>query len=418
MSKNWNRIKVFRKKVSWSLAGNLIYAISQWGIISIIARYGSAEDLGIYSLGLAVTAPIILFFNFQLRVILATDTNEEFNFPKYLGGRIVHLTLAYIIIICISLLYSKDTITLFVILLIGLVKYVESLSDICMGYFQRKSRIDLIGRSQFFRGLFSMLFFGVFYILTKSIVISILILLIVMVLRLIFYDFRNLSRFTLYKPIFDQNAIKQIKWFFPLGLTSLISSLNTNIPRYFLDHYTSVADVGVFSALYYILVASNMLISPISLLAAPRIAKTLKSKTVRPFIKINIQLFLIAILGSLLIVVPIFIRGDLILTLLYGGEYALYQDTFLIISSTLVFGFLVAFLNISVIAARAIRIQPIINTVTVIVTIVAGFLLIKSFGIYGAAWTLFISRLTQTFLYIILFVYIVINKISKEKTMR
>lgn len=66
MSKNWNRIKVFRKKVSWSLAGNLIYAISQWGIISIIARYGSAEDLGIYSLGLAVTAPIILFLTFNL----------------------------------------------------------------------------------------------------------------------------------------------------------------------------------------------------------------------------------------------------------------------------------------------------------------------------------------------------------------
>jgi len=406
----WKKIKKNRKKLSWSLGGNIVYALSQWAIITIIARFGSVEDLGIYSLGLAITAPIVLFFSFQLRTIVATDRKNEYDFSQYYGGRIIHLTLSYFIIIPVAFLYSNDLKTIMVIILMGLVKYFEALSDICMGFFQKKSRIDLIGKSQFNRGIFSIVFVGILYIPSQDIIISILGLLFVMILRLVFYDIKHLKSYVNVSPVFDQSSLQLMKLGLPLGITSLISSLNTNIPRYYLDYFVGIEYVGIFSALYYVLIASNMLITPITLLAAPKIANAYNQKTTKSFLNINIQLFVFSLITFLIVITPILFQGELILTILYGESYAVYERTFIIISYSLLFGFLVAFLSLSTIAARKIKIQPLVNLITLIVTLVAGYFLISLHGIEGAAWTILISRFIQAILYFCLFLFIIYRK--------
>ncbi|MBM7599930.1 O-antigen/teichoic acid export membrane protein [Virgibacillus halotolerans] len=409
MSEKFNGIKI-KSKLTWSLGGNIVYALSQWLIITIIAKFGSAEDLGIYSLGLALTAPIVLFFSFQLRTILATDSKDEFTFSQYYGGRILHLTLSYVVIIPIAIIYSNDSVTRSIILLMGLVKYVESLSDICMGYFQKQSRIDLIGKSQLYRGILTVIIVGFIYIYTQNIILSISGLLIVMVLRLVLYDIKHLKPFTKVSPVFGRSSLKLMKMGLPLGLTALIGSLNTNIPRYFLDYYSSIEEVGIYSALYYVLIASNMLITPISLLAAPRIANAYNQKGRKAFTNVNIQFLTFAIIAFLIIFIPIIFQSELILTIIYGEDYASYTNSFIIISFSLLFGFLSAFLNLSVISARLIRIQPFINLIATVITLITGYYLISLYGIYGAAWSLLISRFIQFFLYLVLLLYIIRRK--------
>src|SRR5699024_2461728 len=139
-----NKIKILTKKLSWSFTGNVIFALSQWGIITIIARFGSPDDLGIYSISLAITAPIILFFNFQLRLVLVTDATESYTFSDYFSSRIIHMLFAYIVIIVVAILYSDNFSLVLVILFMGLAKLFESLSDICLGYFQKIGNIEHI----------------------------------------------------------------------------------------------------------------------------------------------------------------------------------------------------------------------------------------------------------------------------------
>ena len=406
----WKKIKKNQGKLSWSLGGNIVYALSQWLIITIIARFGSVEDLGVYSLGLAITAPVVLFFSFQLRTIVATDAKNEYYFSQYYGGRIIHLTLSYLVIIPVAFIFSDDLKTIIVILLMGLVKYFEALSDICMGFFQKQSRIDLIGKSQLNRGIFSIVFVGLLYIPSQSIIISISGLLFVMILRLFLYDIKHLKLYVNVTPKFDRSSLELMKIGLPLGITSLISSLNTNIPRYFLDYFSGVEYVGIFSALYYVLIASNMLITPISLLAAPRIARAYNQETTKPFLNMNIKLFIFSLVIFVIVILPIFFHGERILTILYGEDYSVYEKPFIIISFSLLFGFLIAFLNLSLIAARSIRIQPLINVITSIVTLVVGYYIIGLYGINGAAWTVLISRFTHFLLYLALFLYIIHKK--------
>ena len=47
-----------RADFAWTLAGNVVYAASQWAILSLTAKLGSAELLGQYALVMALTAPV------------------------------------------------------------------------------------------------------------------------------------------------------------------------------------------------------------------------------------------------------------------------------------------------------------------------------------------------------------------------
>lgn len=405
-----NKLNNLRTKLSWSLGGNLTYALSQWLIITVIARFGSTEDLGIYSLGLAITAPIVLFFSFQLRTILATDSEDEYKFPQYLGSRIVHLTLSFIMIVPIAILYDNDKKTIIVILLMGLVKYIEALSDICMGYFQKNGRVDLIGKSQFYRGITTAFIVSILYISTQNIVLSIIGLLFVMLLRFILYDIRKLKPYTKVVPVFESSWHKLMKMAFPLGVASLISSLNTNIPRYFLDYFWGVEEVGIFSALYYVLIAGNMFLTPISLLAAPRIANAYNKATINSFVKVNIQLSAIVTIIFFVFISLILTKGELILTILYGKEYAFYLESFIVLSFSLLFGFLTTFFALSAVAARVIKIQPFVNFMVMIVTILASYYCIRFNGILGASYSLLISRIFQMLFSLGLLLFIIWTK--------
>jgi O-antigen/teichoic acid export membrane protein len=410
-----NKIKKIQDKLSWALGGNLVYALSQWLIITIIARNGSGEDLGIYSLGLAITAPIVLFFSFQLRTIVATDTKNDFSFSQYLGGRITHLTLSFILIVPIAILYSDNNKTIIIIIIMGIIKYVEALSDICMGYFQKIGKIDLIGKSQFYRGLTTSVIMCLLYIYTQNLIISCLGLLIVMLLRYIYYDIKNLKPLTVFKPIFGQSSITLMIMTFPLGAASLISSLNTNIPRYFLDYFGGVEEVGVFSALYYVLIAGNMVLTPISLLAAPKIADAYNKDSVSTFIKINVKLASLVSLIFLFFFVIVLFKGELIITILYGEEYSKYVDEFIVISFSLLFAFVTTFFALSTVAARVITLQPIINIIVLVVTLISSYLLISEYSILGASYSLLISRFFQMICSLGLLLYIISKKKSEVK---
>ena len=74
---------------TWVLAGNIFYSACQWMIVVVLAKLGTPQKLGEYAWGLAVSAPIVLFANFQLRSLLASDLADRFRFSQYLTFRLV-----------------------------------------------------------------------------------------------------------------------------------------------------------------------------------------------------------------------------------------------------------------------------------------------------------------------------------------
>src|SRR5689334_8730460 len=91
-----------RRNFSWTFIGNAVYAGCQWGMLVVLAKLGSPEMVGQFTLGLAVTAPIIMFTNLQLRSVQATDAKKQYIFSDYLGLRLTSVAIALLIIVVIS----------------------------------------------------------------------------------------------------------------------------------------------------------------------------------------------------------------------------------------------------------------------------------------------------------------------------
>jgi len=108
-----------RVNFSWTFAGNVIYAACQWGILVVLAKLGSPKMVGQFALGSAITAPVIMFTNLQLRAVQATDAKDEYSFGDYFSLRLLTTALAFLIIVCIAALSGYSMITAMVILAVG-----------------------------------------------------------------------------------------------------------------------------------------------------------------------------------------------------------------------------------------------------------------------------------------------------------
>jgi len=142
--------------------GNAFYSLCQWGIIALLAKLGSTKMVGQFTLGLAITAPIIMFTNLQLRTVQATDANDEYTFYEYFTLRLILTLLGLLLITGITLISNYHSETILVILLVGFCKAVESISDIFYGLFQKHERMDRIGKSKIMRGFISLPMLGHF----------------------------------------------------------------------------------------------------------------------------------------------------------------------------------------------------------------------------------------------------------------
>lgn len=108
-----------RRNFSWTFIGNAVYAACQWGMLVMLAKLGSPEMLGQFTLGLAVTAPVLMFTNLQLRIVQATDAKRQYLFSDYFGLRLLGTGLAMLVIAAITALSRYTWETSLVILLVG-----------------------------------------------------------------------------------------------------------------------------------------------------------------------------------------------------------------------------------------------------------------------------------------------------------
>src|SRR5699024_6283684 len=225
----------------------IFYALTQWGVLMTIAKLGNPEMVGIFTLGLALTAPIVLLMRFNLRVAVASDSNSDFQFSEYFSSRVIATVVFLITMSVVSILYSSDYNTALVILILSFAKSIESISDILHGQMQKHERLDMTAKSQIIKGLLSLGIFAYLMYITGNLVLSTLGFMVSWLLILIVYDFKNVCLFGEITFTFNkQQQLRLLKLTIPLGLAQLIASLNANVPRYFIESVHGAETLGFF----------------------------------------------------------------------------------------------------------------------------------------------------------------------------
>jgi O-antigen/teichoic acid export membrane protein len=393
-----------RRNFSWTFIGNTVYAGCQWGMLVVLAKLGNPEMVGQFTLGLAVTAPVIMFTNLQLRAVQATDAKKQYLFRDYLGLRLLGTTLALIIIATITFISGYQWETSLIILLLGLAKGFESISDVYYGLIQQHERMDRMAISLMIKGLLSLLLLGMGVYISDQLVWGVLGLVLAWAAVLVGYDIpsgayilKRLSfdRFVL-RPRWHLKTLSRLVWLaLPMGFVMMLISLNTNIPKYFIDGYLGQRELGVFAAVSYLMVAGSMVVNALGQSASPRLAKYYVTGNGTAFRRLLLQLVGIAFLIGGLGVIVVLVAGRQILTILYRPEYAQYTNVFVLLMIAAGIEYISSFLGYGMTAARYFRIQmPLFTSVSAIASVVCLWL-IPLWGLQGAAIALIVAAIVQ-----------------------
>lgn len=386
-----------KENFSWNLLGSIVYSLSQFLILVLLNKLGSPLMVGLYSLGLAFSTPIIMFTNLQLRQIQATDTSDEYIFNDYFALRIITGFIATVITIIVLVISNYDMYKSIIILLVLLNKIIDSYSDVIFGKLQQCERMDYIGKSRVIKGILTLIIMGVILNLTQNLILSLIAINFTWLLIFWFYDKNKIKLYISdFSPTFNFKKMKNLSVLaFPLGIVMMLNSLDTNLPRIIVEKFLGEEALGYFASIAYLIVAGNLFIQSVGQAFMPIMAKLYKNNSIKTFKRIVfILIFLGMSTGAIGLIISLFF-GEFILTVLYDVSYSKYSYILILIMISGMFSYSASFLGYSITAMRLFRIQPYIGFVGVVVTLVSSVIFIPQYGLSGAAYTLIVGSITH-----------------------
>jgi O-antigen/teichoic acid export membrane protein len=180
----------------------------------------------------------------------------------------------------------------------------------------------------------------------------------------------------------------------PLGGVATLVSLNTNIPRYFLQHYLGFADQGIYASLAYLVVAINLIVTALSVSVTTRLASMFAEGARKQFVRLLLKL---SMLGVLVIAVGVplsLLVGRPLLTLLYRREYADHVGLLAILIAATGVSTIGSFLFCGITAARSFRAQVPAYFAALLTGTAGAAFLIPRWGLMGAGIAVLISATT------------------------
>jgi O-antigen/teichoic acid export membrane protein len=388
-------IPSLRANFTWTLAGNVLYGACQWGMLSVLAKLGNASIVGQFTLGLAVSAPVFMFTNLQLRAVQATDVNVEHGFANYFTLRLLATLCGLVVIVALLPFAGNSLIVRLVILMVAVSKCIECISDVTAGLLQREEELKRVAISLMIRGVGSVLAFSATFAYFRNLALSVTAMCGVWLAVVLLYDVPNVRRLLGHHDTFfrfDWRALSRLTMLgLPLGWVVLFGSLNVNIPRYFLQHYLGLADQGIFASLAYLVVAINLVVAALGVSVTTRLARLFADRDRGQFVRLMTKLSMFGLLIAVAGVPLTFLVGRPLLTLLYRREYADHvglMALFVVITGLTSMG---NFFFCGLTAARSFHVQVPVYFAQMVIGVAGAALLVPRYGMIGAAMGLLLS---------------------------
>jgi len=379
----------------WMLSGNVLYAACQWGIIVALAKLGTPEQVGEYALGMAVSAPIVLFANFQLRALLASDVNSQFTLSQYLSFRFASLSGAMAVVAAVAIASQSLSFRAAMIVMVGLAQALEFVSDTYYGLMQKRERLDRISRSLMTKGPFSLGMLCLAMYLTHSVFWAVMGLMAGRLAILLLWDSRlNFAAgpgnvFQIERRFrfgWDPNAMARLlRAAAPLGIISMLVSLNSSIPRYFVEAHLGSAELGIFSAIVSLLTTGSLVVSAFGqsiFLPVARACATFNRWKFRSYVVYAVAM------GGLLgagAVIAASLFGQSILARIFRPEYGQRASVLVPLTIAGMMNFVASGLGFIVTAARSLRPQIPVLIATAAASAGTAAFAVPRYGLYGAA---------------------------------
>jgi O-antigen/teichoic acid export membrane protein len=406
--------KSLKANFVFALAGNLLYTISQYLILTLLIKNFSSGEVGSYLYAISFVSPIVIPFDMQLRSFYVTEKKDGLSFHDYQGFRLVSNAVALLVII-LSAFVLKPALA-WVITLVGISKVIESQSDMYYAAAQKAERMDYISYSKFFKGLSALALVAVCIYAKLGINEILIAWSLLWLIFLLAFDARITLRLAgigrrlglvFRKRVF----LSIIKLALPVLLLSFVDKFAANYPNYVIESKLGLSAVAIFGAIIYFRSIGAQVINPMGAVIAPRLADYWSNGRHADFMNLlkrtTFSAFLLGIAG--IAVAALF--GKWILPLLYTEEYAAYTDLLILVMVYCLATYMYVFTGTAITCLRMHWIKLPIHLISF--AVLAGLMLYSGKGLtlHAVVINMIVSETVMLILYTVSFL-VLFNKIK------
>ncbi|WP_270210623.1 lipopolysaccharide biosynthesis protein [Streptococcus anginosus] len=328
----------------WNLLGNLAASGVSVLYLLIVTRLTSAKVADQFSLANSIGTLWIVIGLFQVRNYQGTDVNQKHSFIGYFQTRLITIlamlvTLYPYLYIVGEGRYSFETILLTFLMI--LYRMWDAVSDLFQGLFQQRERMDIAGKTMFYRYSTSVVVLFLSILLSKSVIVGLFSLVIWNGLVIIFYETSFLKYFETiqWKELFSSNYKKDIKDIFlacwPLFVNGFILLYILNEPKIIIEKGLNqgVLQTGMQRD-FNILFMPVFFMSLIILMVRPLITQMAilwNREKYAEFSLIVKKLLLYLFIGGIAVTIVAYFIGTPILSLVFGVALSQYTLPFAIL---------------------------------------------------------------------------------------
>lgn len=309
------------KKISWTFTSNLVTAFVKWLMLIMIAKWLTPADVGVYALALAITSPLALFANMKLRSLYVNA--EAAHYHAYSVARNIVALFSFIALLLLAFFAYHDA--WLIIAMVGLSKLFELVSDFMYALAHRAQDMARLSKQIVIKQLLLIaLFIGslmwshdLLTALTVQVVVQLCYLAVETKLFVKRYPFERTISLSLVWSILALGL--------PLGITQLVVSFNTFLPRYALELFSTSTMLGYFSAIAYVTVIANILMGAISQNYLHVFKRLYVAGDYRQIQRVLYRDLLgMAVLLCAGLMLASIVAGKWLLTIIYAADYAAY----------------------------------------------------------------------------------------------
>jgi O-antigen/teichoic acid export membrane protein len=332
-------------------------------------------------MGVAVTAPVLMLAQLNLRSVLATDEHAEARFGDYRALRMVMLALAAVVIAVTALAAQADAM---VVAMAGAMQGVEWASDIYLGLLQRRETMGRMAVSVALRGVLTLAGLAAGLMLTGSLVVALAVATVARVVLLIGLDSR-VEAGAVEAAGRGRRMLSLAKTALPLGVVLMLGSFAGNMPRYFTAYYLSEQAVGVFAALVSLGTAANLVVNALGQAATPQLARMHAAGDREGFWRVTRRMLATGVGLALAGVAGALVLGDVVLRVAYGNGFAGEARLLAAVMAACGLGYLASLGGYALTAARQFAVQVPLQVATMAATAIGCAAGIPAWGLTGAA---------------------------------
>lgn len=370
---------------AWSLLGEGVYAGGLLATAVVLARLGSVEALGQYTLGLAIATPAILLTNLHLRPAYVVD--EGGRFGDYLGLRRLTIPLALALTAIVAGLGGYDWRTVAMVLAVGGLRAWESLSDILLAPAQRAQHLAAVGRSRALRGLLTAAGLGAGLAATGDALVGMALALVLLGGLSLGIDARVARRFATIEPPARGGARwRLVRRTLPIGLAAALLAASMQLPAYVLERTHDVTMLGQLGAVMSVAYAAQLLNVALGNAAIPRLAA--RQRQGHGLLRLLMRLLVLVAVCDGLLVLSVVGLGETYLRVVFGAGYGALAPELVIAAAAASVAGLSNMLSQAITAMSRFGQQLAINMVGMVGSVGLALWLVPDGGLRGAMWAL------------------------------